>query len=162
MIHIMRLNFSQHLSPRLQRLLDLPLFSTLDRRELQIVDNLLHERSYVAGEVIFDEGEQGQAIYCVFSGSVLICRQGDPAQGIINELGPGHFFGDLALLDDAPRAAQARAVTDCTLGVFFRSDFQELLDTDVRLTSKLSLQLARQLGERLRAMVTGQRGEHCL
>ena len=162
MIGIMRLNFSQALSPRLQRLLDLPLFSTLDRRELQIVDDLLHERSYVAGEIIFDEGEQGQAIYCVFSGSVLICHQGDPSRGFINELGPGSFFGDLALLDDAPRAAQARAVSDCTLGVFFRSDFQDLLVTDVRLSSKLSLQLARQLGERLRAMVTGQRGEHCL
>ncbi len=162
MIHIMRLPFSQSLSPRLSRLLDLPLFSTLDRRELQIVDNLLHERSYIAGEIIFDEGEQGQAIYCVFSGSVLICHQGDPSRGIINELGPGHFFGDLALLDDAPRAAQARAVSDCTLGVFFRSDFQDLLVNDARLSSKLSLQLARQLGERLRAMVTGQRGEHCL
>lgn len=158
----MRLPFTHPLPPRLQRLLDLPLFSTLNRRELRIVDNLLHEREYVSGEVIFDEGEQGQAIYFVFTGNVLICRQGDPRNGHINELGPGSFFGDLALLDDAPRAAQARAITDCTLGVFFRSDFQELLETDSRLSSKLTHQLARQLGERLRGMVTGQRGEHCL
>lgn len=158
----MRLPFSHPLPPRLQRLLDLPLFSTLNRRELRIVDNLLHERSYTAGEIVFDEREQGQAIYFVFSGRVLICRQGDPVQGRIAELGPGGVFGDLALLDDAPRAAQARAQTDCTLGVFFRSEFQDLLETDARLASLLTLQLARSLAERLRATVSGHNGEPCL
>ncbi|GAB4166495.1 MAG: hypothetical protein Fur0039_03390 [Rhodocyclaceae bacterium] len=128
------------------------LFSDLKPRELRIIDGLLHERSYLAGEVIFDEGEEGQALYIILEGRVLICRQGDPEGGRIAELGAGDFFGDLALLGDAPRAAQARAAAACRLAVFFRADFMSLLETHAAIASRVSLRLARQLGERLRGM----------
>jgi CRP-like cAMP-binding protein len=55
-------------TPRLERLRNLSLFVNLTPPELRIVDGLLHERDYLAGEVIFDEGEEGQAIYIVASG----------------------------------------------------------------------------------------------
>ena len=58
-------------SPRLERLRALSLFVNLTPRELQIVDGLLHERDYLKDEVIFDEGEEGQAIYIVLEGTVL-------------------------------------------------------------------------------------------
>jgi CRP-like cAMP-binding protein len=110
----------------------------------------MHERSYLRDEVIFDEGEEGQAIYIVFAGRVLICRQGQPEQGRIAELGPGTFFGDLALIENLPRAAQARALEPCQLGVFFRNDFLSLLDTHAVTASKIALELARTMGVRLR------------
>lgn len=137
-------------SPRLQRLRSLSLFVNLTPAELAIVDGLLHERDYLEDEVIFDEGEEGQAIYIVLEGSVLICRQGDSGNGRIAELGPGTFFGDLALLDNSPRAAQSRAASDCKLAVFFREDFLGLLETHALIASKISLQLARHIGRRLR------------
>ncbi len=62
-------------SPRLERLHGLSLFVNLTAGELRIVDGLLHERSYLPGEVIFDEGEEGQAIYIIASGEVLISRR---------------------------------------------------------------------------------------
>ncbi len=158
----MRLPQLKPLSDRLLRLQALSLFATLDVRELRIVDGLLHERQYQQDEVIFDEGEDGQAIYFVLAGKVTICRQGQPASGRIAELGPGNFFGELALLDNSPRAAQARAATACSLGVFFRMDFQELLETNALTASKLSLQLARHLGARLRDSVLGARAEQHL
>ncbi|MDP2810987.1 MAG: cyclic nucleotide-binding domain-containing protein [Rhodocyclaceae bacterium] len=162
-------------TPRLERLHGLSLFVNLTPAELQIVDGLLHERDYLDGEVIFDEGEEGQAIYIVASGEVLIFRreQGDAggaAQVVVNEqaafrprrrqgdtgrvaqLGPGTFFGELALLDNSPRSAQARAATPCQLIVFFRDDFVSLLDTHARIASKISRQLACHLGARMRAM----------
>jgi CRP-like cAMP-binding protein len=160
-------------TPRLERLRNLSLFVNLTPAELQIVDGLLHERDYLAGEVIFDEGEEGQAIYIVASGSVLIFRQeqldeGRAAQpganeqadfyprrrqgdtGLLAQLGPGTFFGELALLDNSPRSAQARAATACQLIVFFRDDFVGLLDTHARIASKISRELARHLGARIR------------
>ena len=167
-------------TPRLERLRNLSLFVNLTPAELRIVDGLLHERDYLAGEVIFDEGEEGQAIYIVASGEVLISRQeqgapGRAAQLDLNEppafhprrrqgdtgrlaqLGPGTFFGELALLDNSPRSAQARAATGCQLIVFFRDDFVGLLDTHARIASKISRELARYLGARMRdiALVTG-------
>ena len=162
-------------SPRLERLHGLSLFVNLTPAELEIVDGLLHERSYLEGEVIFDEGEEGQAIYIIASGEVLISRKGEgeaeqatqpggnehgatyPRRrqgdtGLVARLGPGTFFGELALLDNSPRSAQARAATPCKLIVFFRDDFVSLLDTHARIASKISRQLACHLGARMRSM----------
>jgi CRP-like cAMP-binding protein len=129
------------------------LFKGLTPRELRTVDTLFHWRDYLAEEVIFDEGEEGQAVYFILSGKVLICRQGRPADGAIATLGPGECFGEMALLDDAPRMAQARAAENCTLGMLFREDFRELLQTHAMLASKLTLALAHILAARLRETV---------
>jgi CRP-like cAMP-binding protein len=133
----------------------LSLFADLSVRELKIVQGMLHEREYLAGEVIFDEGEQGYALYIVRTGRVLICRQGRPDSAIA-EIGPGGFFGELALLDSAPRTAQARAPAPCRLAVFSSSDFLSLLETETRLSNKILFQFARHLGRRLRGTVVGQ------
>ncbi len=138
-------------TPRLKRLRDVSLFKGLSLRELSIVDGLMHQRNYLADEVIFDEGEKGQAIYIVLEGSVLLCRPGQGAQGRIADLLPGAFFGDMALLDNLPRAAQARAMTPCVLAVYFREDFLALMETHARIASKIALQLALQMAHRLRA-----------
>lgn len=135
---------------RLGTLRQLPLFAALSRPELRVIDGLLHERRYMKGEIIFDEGEEGQTVYVIISGRVLICRQGEPETGRITEIDAGVVFGELALLDDAPRAAQARAADDCVLAALSRGDFESLLDTHAVIASKISLQLARQLGRQLR------------
>lgn len=132
------------------------LFAHLSPGEMRIVHGLMHERHYLKGEVIFDEGEEGQAIYVVLRGKVLICPQGRP-ESPIALLDPGDFFGELALLDDSPRAAQARAVEACCLAVFFRGDFLGLMESHALIASKIALQLARQLGSRLRGNL--HRGE---
>lgn len=130
------------LSNRLARVKAIPLFSTLDARGLRIVDGALHERNYLPGEVIFDQGEEGQAIYLLFEGRIQIRRDGKD----VAEIGAGSFLGELALLEGTPRAAQAIAATECKVGVLFRADFDTLLATDARIASRISLQLARYLG----------------
>jgi CRP/FNR family cyclic AMP-dependent transcriptional regulator len=147
-------------SPRIERLRALSLCRTLTLRELKIVDCLLHERHFFKDEVVFDEGDEGQAIYIILEGRVLICRQGQPVAGKITELEPGTFFGDLALLDNSPRSAQARAAEDTTLAVFFRADFMTLLETHGLIASKISLELARHMGSRLREVTRGVSSAH--
>lgn len=138
---------------RLEDLRALFLFAALSVRELKIVQAALHEREYLPGEVIFDEGEEGNALYIVRSGRILICRQGRP-DAPIAEHAAGSFFGELALLDSAPRAAQARAAEASRLAVLFGSDFLSLLETESHLSNRILLQLARHLGRRLRGSVT--------
>ena len=128
-------------------------FATLSRSELRVVDSLLHERRYLKGEIVFDEGEEGQALYAIISGRVLVCRQGEPETGRIAELDAGVAFGELALLDNAPRSAQTRAAEDCVLASLSRSDFESLLETHAVVASKIALQLARQFGRQLREHV---------
>lgn len=147
-------------TPRMGQLRSLSLFEGLAPAELAIVDALLHEREYLKDEVIFDEGEEGQAIYIVLEGKVLICRQGDPDDGALVTLDGGSFFGDIALLENLPRAAQARAAENCRLAVFFRDDFLGLMDTHGAIASKISLQLARTMARRLQAAALGDYAVH--
>lgn len=146
---------SQKPTHRSARLGALPLFANLTAAELKVVDGLLHERRFLKDEVVFDEGDDGQAIYIIIEGKVLICRQGQPVAGRIDEIGPGTFFGDLALLDNSTRSAQAIASDNTVLAVFFRADFMSLLETHSLIASKISLQLARYIGQRLRAANQG-------
>ena len=139
---------------RLRELGKLSLFVDLNHREMKIVDGFMHQRSYLEGEVVFDEGEEGQAIYFILTGKVLICPQGATERAIAM-LDCGNFFGELALLDDAPRSAQARAAENCTLAVLFRGDFLGLMHSHAVIASKIALQLARHLGVRLRGAVHG-------
>ncbi|WP_348692461.1 cyclic nucleotide-binding domain-containing protein [Duganella fentianensis] len=147
---------SPELSPRLQRLKDSALFSSLTPLELKIVDDLLHERRYLADEIIFDEGEEGQALYLIMSGRVIISRLRPQGREVVAEMGPGAFFGDLALLDNSPRNAQTRALDNCELAVFFRADFMGLMETDAVIGYKISLALARHIGSRLREWMSGK------
>jgi CRP-like cAMP-binding protein len=128
------------------------LFVDLSPSEVRMVEGLMHERTYLANEVVFDEGEEGHAIYIVLEGEVAITRTVDGKTAKIAQLGVGTFFGELALLDGAPRSADARAVNNSRLAVFFREDFLELLDTHGRVASKIARQLARHIGGRMREM----------
>jgi CRP-like cAMP-binding protein len=144
----------------LEDLRALSLFADLSVRELKIVQGVLHERDYLGGEVIFDEGEEGFALYIVRSGRVAILRQSRP-EAVIAEHGAGSFFGELALLDSSPRTAQARALEPCRLAVLFSSDFLSLLETEAKLSNRILLRFSRHLGRRLRDTVQGPRsGQH--
>ena len=147
---------SPTLSPRQLRLQNTPLFRSLKPLEIKFVDGLMHERRYLPDEIVFDEGEEGQALYLVMSGHVKIIRGHGTARQVINELGPGSFFGDLALLDNSPRSAQVRALDACELAVFFRDDFLALMDTDAVIGYKISLALARHIGQGLRGWLDGR------
>lgn len=138
-------------STRVRELKRMTLFAELSLREVRVVAGFMHERSFLAREVVFDQGEQGEAFYVVLEGHVLICRQGQPETPLA-VLGPGSFFGELALLDDAPRSAQVRAQDNCKLLVLFRGDFLGLMQSHGLIASKIAVQLARHLASRVRNM----------
>ena len=87
-----------HRNPRLELLKHVVLFKDLSWHDLAVIDSMLHQREYLAGEVIFDEGEEGQGLFIVLSGRVKTTRQGT-TRGVLLEFGPGSFFGEVALLD---------------------------------------------------------------
>jgi CRP/FNR family cyclic AMP-dependent transcriptional regulator len=145
----------QPLSKRQASLKDCALFASLTPLELKIVDGLMHERRFLGDEIVFDEGEEGQALYLITAGRVVISQAHDSAFKVVAELGPGAVFGDLALLDDSPRNAQARAMGNLEVAVFFRADFVGLMETDAKIGYKIALSLARMIGQRLRDWMGG-------
>lgn len=128
------------------------LFRNLTDGEMRIVDDFVHSRHFLAGEVIFDAGEEGLALYVIVSGKVAISLPGQHDEPMA-ELEPNAFFGELGLLDDWPRSSQAQALTQTELAVLFRGDFERLMQSHAGIASKIAMQLAHHLGQRLRDML---------
>jgi CRP-like cAMP-binding protein len=146
---------SPEMSPRLLRLKESALFSTLTPLELKIVDRLMHERRYLADEIIFDEGEEGQALYLVMSGRVIISRHLDAGVKWWPNCRPAPSSATWPC-STTRRATRRRALDNCELAVFFRADFMGLMETDPVIGYKISLALARHIGRRLRDWMTGK------
>ena len=125
----------------------IPLFADLSRRELTVLQRLLHRREYVAGESVFLQGEPGLGMYIIAKGVVSI--QSEPSGRELVELSDGDFFGEIALLNEVIRTATARAKTDCLLLSLFQPDLLGLLDRNPRLGVRILLSLARLVGIRL-------------
>ena len=139
-------------NPRLAQLKSVSLFHDLKLSQLRIVNSLLHERNYLESELIFDQGDEGQALYIVASGKVRTHRDNQPDNKFV-DFGPGDFFGELALLEDAPRSTAARAVEDTVLLALFRTEFLALLELHSSIGSVISYALARDLSRKLRKAI---------
>jgi CRP/FNR family cyclic AMP-dependent transcriptional regulator len=103
------------------------LFGSLDRRALSGLAQQASRRVYGPGETIVREGETGTALYVIVRGRARVERGTGPATAAISELGPGEFFGELALIEDHPRSATVVALeeTECLLFVVW--EFRALL-----------------------------------
>ena len=98
------------------------LFSDLLAAELTVLKQTATVLTLPAGHVIFRQGDAGDGIYVVEKGSVEISAAvGAGELRILSTLGPGNFFGEMAVVDDQPRSATATAAADCTLS-FIASD----------------------------------------
>ena len=103
------------------------LFESLDRRALAGLAQQASRRVYAAGVTIVREGETGTALYVIARGRARVERGSGPATAALGELGPGDFFGELALIEDHPRSATVVALeeTECLLFVVW--EFRALL-----------------------------------
>lgn len=129
-----------------------PLFSALKDRELKKVLRLVHERTYQPGEIVFREGERGAGMYIIKSGAVsIVARLPGGGERQLALLTSRQFFGEMALLEDAPRSATSLAVERTALLGFFEPDLEALIERDSQLGSRILWQLARLMAARLRA-----------
>ncbi len=126
----------------------MPIFQDLTRRELAAVIRILHEREYQPDEIIFRENEPGLGMYIIESGRVVILSESGKLQ--LTELGDGVFFGEISLLDAAPRSATAMAKTKSRIFGLFQPDLYGLIERNPSLGIKIVLGLSRLVCERLR------------
>jgi len=132
-------------------LMRVPLFSCLSRKELEVIAAILHERSYIAREIIFDEGDEGLGMYIIVEGKVKIYKKTLLNKKELAIMGANDTFGELALLDGAPRAASAVAEEPGIVFGFFRPEFLEIMESHHRIGMRLSFALACETANRLRA-----------
>ena len=125
-----------------------PLFSELSRKDLKHLAAAAIARNYKKGEAIVKEGENAVAFYIIRAGKVDIIRgKGGKSAKVLATLGPGDFFGEMALLDSYPRSASAVATEDTQCLVLSRWDFIAELRTNPHVAVQMLPVLSRRLRE---------------
>ena len=121
----------------------MPLFSGLESRDLERIANSFKERTYSAGDTIASEGQGGAGFFVIAEGTATVTVH-DQDRG---KLGPGGYFGEIALLDEGARTATVTAETDMTCYAMTFWEFRPLVETDARVAWKLVQALAQKLRE---------------
>ena len=102
-------------------------------------------RSYTAGTVLFREREAGQQMFVIQTGRVRISKQLPTGDRTLAILGPGEFFGEMAILNDKPRAATADVLDDARLLVLDAKTFEAMVVGNTEIALRLIKKLARRL-----------------
>lgn len=127
------------------------IFSKLSRGEIRQVEKVMHVRHYTLHENIVKQGAPGSGMYIIVSGRVgIYILNHEHEERLVLELEKGDFFGEIALLDDSPRTATAKAEETCTILGFYRPDLLGLLETKPQIGIKILLALSEVLATRLR------------
>lgn len=122
------------------------LFAHVDDGALHSLAGLMRRRRFRRNEVIFHQGDIGDSLQVVASGGVkIVLPSPDGEEAIIASLKPGDFFGELALLDNAPRSTTAAALEPTETMTLPRDQFLRLLSEDPRLVRALLHALAEEL-----------------
>ncbi|HUF74982.1 MAG TPA: GGDEF domain-containing protein [Longimicrobiales bacterium] len=123
-----------------------PLFEGLGPEDLQWIAKATHVRSFAAGESIFEIGEPGRSLYILTAGNVQVLHPNEPTSYQLARLGPGDFLGEMAVLNDSPRSATARAIGAVQALVLEKGDFRQL----VLERPDVSLKLLEAMAQRIR------------
>jgi CRP-like cAMP-binding protein len=129
----------------IDHLKNVPLFSRCSGRELRIVARHAEPVRLPAGSVLFEEGDEGDAFFVVLEGTAEVRKAASSRK--VNTLGAGAWFGELALLDAAPRSASVVAATELELAVLGARIFRTLLRELPTISERLLAALAGELRE---------------
>jgi CRP/FNR family cyclic AMP-dependent transcriptional regulator len=140
-----------------QAIKSIPLFSGLTDREVDLLAISGSRRKFPPKNVVFQEGDIGEVLYIILSGRVKVLLTGkDGQEFILSFLGPGNFFGEMAILDSAPRSATVITVEPCDFFLLGQKELSELLinhpDISIKILKNLSQRL-RKVSEQIRSLV---------
>jgi CRP-like cAMP-binding protein len=126
-------------------------FNELSDRQLKTVSGILFDRKYENDELIFEEGQPGAALFLILDGKVAIEMHRENHTTTLAILERGAFFGEMALLDEAPRSANARSLEPTYTLALYRNDLSQLIQRDPPTACQIYRALAHMVGDRLRS-----------
>jgi CRP/FNR family cyclic AMP-dependent transcriptional regulator len=128
---------------KLEMLSNVRLFSALNRKELTLVGKSADQATVAAGQPVVTEGSPGHEFYLILDGSAVVRRNGRK----VATLGPGDYFGELALLDGGIRSASVTAESELKVLVIAQREFFSVLDGVPAVTVKILANMAHRLRE---------------
>ncbi len=131
----------------------IPLFESLGKRDLSLILNIIHSRSYLTGEYIFYQGDPGIGLYVIREGKVRIIRSDEDGNEIeLAIFSKGDFFGELAMVDGEKRSASAVAKTDVRAAVIFKPDLDEFIEKYPKKGINILFGISKIIATRLRLL----------
>jgi len=137
-------------APSVELLQRIPLFAELEPRELERLAGSFKERTFNAGETVATEGKEGAGFFVIESGEATVSVSGAERR----QLGPGDYFGDIALIDQGARKATITAESDLHCYGLTFWDFRPLVESDARIAWPLLQTMAKRLREAEAASAT--------
>ena len=116
-----------------------PIFQGLDNRELERIAGSMKQRTFRAGDTVTTEGQSGVGFFVIEDGEARVTIHGDERR----RLGPGDYFGEVALLTDRPRTATITAESDLRCYGMTSWDFKPLVETHGSIAWKLLQAMAK-------------------
>jgi CRP/FNR family transcriptional regulator, cyclic AMP receptor protein len=125
-----------------------PLFASFSEEPLRMLTTVVTRRSVTRSTIIMAAGDPTDSLYIVLSGRLkVMMSDADGKEVILTILGPGEFFGEMGLIDDAPRSASVVAIEPCELLAITRRDFKKCLAENVEMSVAVMRGLVRRLRE---------------
>ena len=118
-----------------------PLFSRLDLRDRKRIAQAMSERTWSEGDVVIEEGRGGAGFWLIASGDATVTIGGE----VIRSLGPGEWFGEIALIDEGPRSATVTATSDLRCHGLVSWEFKPFIKENPELAWALLQGLASRL-----------------
>jgi CRP-like cAMP-binding protein len=127
--------------PSVELLQRVPLFAELEPRELQRLSGSFKEQIFEPGQTVVAEGERVARFFVIESGEAVVNVHGEER----GRLGPGDYFGDVAMIDQGERTASIEAQSDLTCYSLTFWDFRPLVESDARIAWPLLQAMAKRL-----------------
>lgn len=125
-----------------------PLFASFPEEPLRTLATLVTRRSATRGSIIMAAGDPTDSLYIILAGRFkVMMSDADGKEVILSILGPGEFFGEMGLIDDAPRSASVVAIEPCELLVITRRDFKRCMTENTEMAMAVMKGLVRRLRE---------------
>jgi CRP-like cAMP-binding protein len=126
-------------------------FREFNRPELIALSDRLRERRLRRGQVLFHEGDEGEEMFLVRDGAILVSKAvTGKVEQVLARFGPGDFFGEMSLFDRSPRSATIQAETDAVLLALDRDNLNGLIQVNPRAAAAFFHGLVQVFIERLR------------
>lgn len=135
---------------RIALLQSMPLFGGMSADTLELLAGDARALDVAAGGWFFQQGEPGESLFVLEFGQVELCRATPAGHISLGVLGPGDCFGEMSLIDFAPRSASVRALQDCRALELPIARLHSLYEHDLEQFALIQMNLARELSRRLR------------
>ncbi len=129
--------------------MDTPLFVELAPEDLRSICQCGATKTYPKHSIVMNEGDLSDTLYIILSGKVKVyVSEADGREVTLSILGPGKFFGELALIDESPRSASVSTLETTSLSLVSKAAFEQCIKKD----PEIALKLMRVLAQRIRSL----------